>query len=107
MNKEFMYDKFEKQPMKGNLIKLWRKRSSILHQPPEADQMLWKNIREGLKLQDIVQSKRINEQNKIDYSNRYHHTLILQRHLGFKELLPMSHKWKVCHEEHAECWYCN
>ena len=31
MNKEFMYDKFEKQPMKGNLIKLWRKRSSILN----------------------------------------------------------------------------
>jgi len=33
--------------------------------------------------------------------------LILQRHLGFKDLIPNSGKWKVCADEFSECWYCS
>ena len=68
--------------------------------------MMWKDIREGLKLREIVHSKRINEQNRIDIDTEKK-TLVIQRHLGFKELLPLSAKWKVCANEYSECWYCN
>ena len=46
----------------------------------------WKNIRAGLKLRNIVQSKRMNElglQSGIKESK-----LIIQRHLGYKEMQP-------------------
>ena len=47
---------------KGGLIKLMRRNESMIKQPLKADSMMWKDIREGLKLREIVQSKRINEQ---------------------------------------------
>ena len=55
---------------------------------------------------NMVQSKRINEDNKIITSGKSSSKLIIQRHLGFKDLLPNSGRWKICVEENNECWYC-
>mmetsp|Transcript_36586 Transcript_36586/g.48028 ORF Transcript_36586/g.48028 Transcript_36586/m.48028 type:complete len:93 (+) Transcript_36586:136-414(+) len=92
MSKEFQYTQFDSAPVKGGLIKLWRRTSTLGNIPRHAEQLLWKDIRQGLKLREIVYSKRINEQNKIEFTTS-DQTLIIQRHLGFKELLPMSGKW--------------
>lgn len=67
--------------------------------------MIWRDIREGLKLRNIVQSMRINEQGEAQFGSQMS-KLIIQRKLGFKELIPQSGQWQVCADEHSECWYC-
>lgn len=33
--------------------------------------------------------------------------MIIQRHLGFKNLIAKSGQWEVCPGAHSECWYCS
>ena len=66
--------------------------------------MLWGDIREGLKLRDIIQSKRINDIMK--FSDGGSHKLVIQRQLGYKELVPQSGRWKLHNDELSECWFC-
>ena len=55
----------------------------------EAKKLMWRDIREGLRLRQIIYSKRINEQNKVTCGGTYQN-LIIQRQLGFKEIMPNS-----------------
>lgn len=65
LSKQFKYSQFEanKQPnpmQKQGLLRLLRKQASLEQQTNQATNMVWKDIREGLKLRNIVQSMRIN-----------------------------------------------
>lgn len=64
LSKEFQYSKFDNAPVDSSgMIKLLRRQSSLMKQPEEAKNMVWKDIREGLKLRNIIKSKRVNEYN--------------------------------------------
>lgn len=65
----------------------------------------WKDIREGIKLRNIVQSKRINDFG-IDLPRLESSKLIIQRHLGHKNLIPGAGQWGVYTEQKDECWIC-
>lgn len=32
--------------------------------------------------------------------------LIIQRHLGYKEMLPGAGKWQLLTQSKDECWHC-
>ena len=52
------------------MLKLLRSQSSIEYQPKEATNKVWKDIREGLKLRNIVQSMRINAQGEAQFGSQ-------------------------------------
>ena len=52
------------------MLKLLRRESSIVDQPKEATNKVWKDIREGLKLRNIVQSMRINAQGEAQFGSQ-------------------------------------
>ena len=103
LSTEFKYKKFESKPIQKGLINLNRTRSFV--GSGEASEALWKDIRKGIKLRNIINSKRLNEQNKI-YCGTEAQKLVIQRHLGFKEIMPQSSQWVVHADEHTECWFC-
>ena len=45
VSKEFQYDKNKVQPLDHGLIKLLRRKQSVVNQPEEATEKLWKDIR--------------------------------------------------------------
>ena len=68
----------------------------LVHQGFNSETKQWKDIREGIKLRDIVQSKRMNDV-RLDLSGPGTQTskLIIQRHLGHKTLIPGAAQWGI------------
>ena len=57
MSKEFQYKNYIHEnhgPINHGLLKLLRSQTSIENDPREVNQMVWKDIRQGLKLRNIV-----------------------------------------------------
>ena len=84
--------------MKSGLASLFGNRQN-------AEQKKWKDIREGLKLKSIINSKRIFEVGQYG-ANVSDQKLIIQRHLGFKDIMPGSQRWKILTDNNSECWHC-
>ena len=69
------------------------------------------NIREGLKLRNVVASKRMNEvttyMGDIDMEGSFlAKTLVINRMLGTRHILPGSGQWNVQDDKKSECWKC-
>ena len=65
----------------------------------------WQELHAGLKLRNIVHSKRMNE---LDLRGGYKsQKLVIQRHLGFKSLIPGAAQWKLYTDSKHECWHCS
>lgn len=69
------------------------------------------NIREGLKLRNVVTSKRMNEvttyMGDIDMEGSFlAKTLVINRMLGSKHILPGSAQWIVSNDKKSDCWRC-
>ena len=63
-----------------------------------AENKRWTNIREGIKLRSVINSKRMNEVStylgEIDMEGSFlSRRLIVHRHLGLKHALPGSSQW--------------
>ena len=58
----------------------------------EIENTLWKHIRAGLRLRNIVSSKRMNE-TSIVATNVEAKKLIITRQLGFRDLIPGCGQW--------------
>lgn len=72
----------------------------------------WQNIREGLKLRSVINSKRMNEVSTcvgdIDMEGSFlSRKLFINRHLGMKHVMPKSGQWVVHSDKKDECWRCN
>ena len=63
-------------------------------------------LREGIKLRNILGSVRINELGHHEASFNSQ-KLLIQRHLGLKEIIPFAGLWKVYRSAKDECWFCN
>ena len=90
--------------MKRGLMKVFRG-ASIELQGNDYKTKEWEDIRQGLKLRNIVQSMRMNDNNMLLGSGDSQ-KLIIQRHLGHKELIPFSAQWGVYTNMKDECWIC-
>ena len=72
----------------------------------------WKSIREGIKLRNVIASKRMNEvttyMGDIDMEGSFlAKTLVINRILGSKHILPGSAQWQVLDDKKDECWKCS
>ena len=72
----------------------------------------WRDIREGLKLRSIINSKRMNEVStylgEIDMEGSFlSRKLIIHRHLGLKHAFKNSAQWVVMSDKKSECWRCS
>ena len=63
----------------------------------------WHDIREGIKLRNIVQSKRLGEVSLLS-PGMENTKLIIQRHLGHKSIIPGSSQWVILEDSKDECW---
>ena len=68
-------------------------------------------IREGLKLRSVINSKRINDLStylgEIDMEGSFlSRKFIIQRHLGLKHLIPNAARWQILTDKRDECWKC-
>ena len=73
-------------------------------EPVDHEREHWKDLRAGIKLQSIVNSKRMNELIHPNVINKK--TCIITRHIGYKKMIPGSGQWKILTEEKDECWFC-
>ena len=85
------------------------RQNTILEQIRTENQ--WMNIREGIKLRNVVTSKRMNEvttyMGDIDMEGSFlAKTLVINRNLGLKHILPGSGQWQVHNDKKSECWKC-
>ena len=79
-----------------------------------------KKIRQGLKLRNVVASKRMNQLNqtalmrpalfeessKAEITTSESSKLIIQRHLGYKAMIPGDAQWRMITDPQEECWHC-
>ena len=64
----------------------------------------WKELRAGLKLQSIVNSKRMNE---INHASTFDmRRCIISRHIGYKKMIPGAGQWRIIQDTKDECWIC-
>ena len=77
-------------------MKEHRRAASLVHQDFNAETKQWQDIRDGIKLRDIVQSKWMNDI-RLDLSGPGTQTskLIIQRHLGHNNLIPGAAQWGI------------
>ena len=71
----------------------------------------WENIREGMKLRNVIAAKRMNEvstyMGDIDMEGSFlAKTLVINRILGTKHFAPGSGQWVVHDDKKSECWKC-
>ena len=82
--------------MKKGMMKVHRRSVSLVDQDFYAETKQWKDIREGIKLRDIVQSKRMNDFGlELSGPGTQTSKLIIQRHLGHKNLIPGAAQWGI------------
>ena len=73
-------------------------------QDPVDPKTQWKELRSGLKLRNIIHSKRMGDlgvRTGIKQSR-----LIMQRHLGYKEMIAGAGQWELLTKQKDECWHC-
>ena len=73
-------------------------------EPVDREKEHWKDLRAGLKLQSIVNSKRMNEFNHPKIMDKK--TCIITRHIGYKTMIPGVGQWKIITDLKDECWFC-
>ena len=76
----------------------------VKKQPTVDPNKQWHELREGLKLQSIVNSKRMNEINFPTALDKK--TCIITRHIGMQKFIPGSGQWQILTEPRDECWHC-
>lgn len=90
------------------------------HKDVEKEHQKMKKIRQGLKLRNVVASKRMNQLNQTELmrpalfeetspteaTSSESSKLIIQRHLGYKTMIPGSGQWRLSTAPSEECWHC-
>lgn len=91
-------------PKKVDIMSLFGMKPKNQDPPIDKEKEHWKDIRAGLKLQSIINSKRMNELSHPNVINRQ--TCIITRHIGYKVMIPGAGQWKIITDPKDECWFC-
>ena len=96
-------DSINKRMRKRKLRSLYTEEESLYLE----EEQKWRQIRHGLKLKAINQSKRMHKA-QIGGRTVKHAgaSLVMTRHMGLDHLIPEASKWKLLLNDQDECWLC-